>query len=54
MREISFHIDTDGIRVDRFLRRLGVSRHLLTILKTIPDGITVAANPHGGYASYRR
>ncbi len=42
MREISFLIDTDGIRVDRFLRRLGVSRHLLTILKTIPDGITVA------------
>lgn len=42
MREITYTVrEGDGATVERFLRRLGLSRRLLTGLKAAPDGLTV-------------
>ncbi len=41
IREVQLRVETDGVTVERFLRSRGLSRHLLTILKAVPDGMTV-------------
>lgn len=41
MREVSYIIQQGGVTVERYLRRQGLSRQLLTALKAAPDGLSV-------------
>ena len=41
MREVAYLVEKDGVSVEGYLRRLGLSRHLLTVLKAAPDGLRV-------------
>lgn len=41
MREVTYTIAGGGTTVERYLRRLGLSRHLLTVLKSETDGLMV-------------
>lgn len=42
IREVHYSVLQDGVTVERYLRQLGLSRHLLTLLKAAPDGLTVS------------